>query len=92
MTKPLRENMVLLRAGQNANRVLHVVLREIAPVSEATGRWSRMDSIPFTLSIDLQGYNAAVSFCSPQQSHFAPAPTLAQEGLALFQKLVESES
>jgi hypothetical protein len=53
MTKLLRNNVVLLRAGQNANRVLHVDLCEITPVSEETGRWSRMDSNPFARSIFL---------------------------------------
>ena len=56
MTKLLRNDVVLLRAGQNANRVLHVDLCEITPVSEETGRWSRMDSIPFTRSIDSIGF------------------------------------
>src|ERR1017187_1800061 len=51
MTKPLRKNVVLLRAGQNANRVLHVDLCEITPVSAETGRWCRMDSNPFARSI-----------------------------------------
>lgn len=53
MTKPLRENMVSFRAGQNANPVLHVDIRDITPVSEETGRWSRMDSNPFARSISL---------------------------------------
>ena len=51
MTELLRNDVVLLRAGQNANRVLHVDLCEITPVSEETGRWSWMDSNPFARSI-----------------------------------------
>jgi hypothetical protein len=44
MTKPLRKNVVSLRAGQNANRMLLPDSCEIAPFSEETGRRSRMDS------------------------------------------------
>ena len=46
MTKRLRKDVVSLRAGQNANRVLDVDLFEITPVSEETGRGSRMDFSP----------------------------------------------
>jgi hypothetical protein len=55
MTNPLRKNVVLLRVGQTANRVLLIGSCEITPVSTETGRWSRMDSIPFTRSINYQG-------------------------------------
>ena|SRR5579883_419573 len=51
MTKPLRKNVVSLRAGQNPDRVLVIDSCEITPVSEETGRWSRMDSNPFARSI-----------------------------------------
>jgi len=54
MTKPLRKNEVSLRAGQNANAMLLIDSCEITPVSEETGRWSRMDSNPFA-RLNLQG-------------------------------------
>jgi hypothetical protein len=60
MTNRLRKNVVSLRAGQNANRVLLIDSCEITPVSEETGRWSRMDSIPFTPS-DFQSHERAAA-------------------------------
>ncbi len=51
MTNLLRENMFLLRAGQKELRMLLVELCINTAVSAETGRWSRMDSIPFTRSM-----------------------------------------
>ena len=50
MTNLLRKNVLLLRAGQKADRVLLVDSCEITPVSAETGRWFRMVSNPFARS------------------------------------------
>jgi hypothetical protein len=68
MTKPLRENVVSPRAGQNPDRVLLIDSCEITPVSDETGQWSRMLLAPTRIPGKTAGLKTRLPYWQTQKA------------------------